>query len=142
MGPISGCWKPLEKLKIVPDVVTGTSMGALVGAAFVTGKLAALRSRMENFSKADIAGMLDLRLATGGLIEGRRIENFLDSLKIQGSIETFSARYGAVARRTSHRRKSGCKPDPWGGRFAPPSACRAYSAPWGMTSMGGWSMAA
>lgn len=92
-----GVLEALEKLKIVPDVVTGTSMGALVGAAFVTGRLAALKSRMENFSKADIAGMLDLRLATGGLIEGRRIENFLDGLKIQGMIETFSARFGVVA---------------------------------------------
>jgi NTE family protein len=92
-----GVLEALEKLKIVPDIVTGTSIGALVGAAFVTGRLAALKDRMENFSKADFAGMLDLRLATGGLMEGRRIENFLDGLEIRGDIETFATRYGAVA---------------------------------------------
>lgn len=92
-----GVLESLTKLEIVPDIVTGTSIGALVGAAFATGRLAALKARMENFSKADVAGMLDLRLRTGGLIEGRRVENFLDSLAIQGTIETFVTRYGAVA---------------------------------------------
>lgn len=92
-----GVLESLAKLGIVPDVVTGTSIGALVGAAFVTGRLAALKARMEHFSKADVAGMLDLRLSMGGLIEGKRIENFLDSLAIKGTIETFTPRFGAVA---------------------------------------------
>jgi NTE family protein len=92
-----GILESLGKLGIVPEIVTGTSIGALVGAAFATGRLAALKSRMENFTRADIATMLDVRLASGGLIEGARIENFLDSLGIQGAIETFACRYGAVA---------------------------------------------
>lgn len=92
-----GVLEALEKLQIVPDVVTGTSIGALVGAAFVTGRLTALKARMENFTKLDVAGMLDPRLAMGGLIEGRRIENFLDSLAIRGTIETFTPRFGVVA---------------------------------------------
>ena len=87
----------LAALGIVPDVIAGTSVGALVGAAFVTGKLAALKARMENFGRRDVAAMLDLHLKTGGLIEGRRIENFLDSLGIAGAIETYGPRYGAVA---------------------------------------------
>ena len=87
----------LAKLGIVPDVVTGTSIGALVGAAFAARRLPALKTRMENFSKVDVASMLDVRLMTGGLIEGKRIENFLESLGIQGAIESFDFRYGAVA---------------------------------------------
>lgn len=92
-----GVLEALEKLQVVPDVVTGTSIGALVGAAFVTGRLGALKARMENFTKVDVASMLDPHLAMGGLIEGRRIENFLDSLEIRGRIETFTTRFGAVA---------------------------------------------
>jgi NTE family protein len=92
-----GVLESLGTLGIVPDIVTGTSIGALVGAAFVCGRLAALKTRMESFSKADIAPLLDVRLATGGLIAGRRIENFLDGLGIRGSIEAFVPRYGAVA---------------------------------------------
>jgi NTE family protein len=92
-----GVFEGLAALGIVPDVVAGTSVGALVGAAFVTGKLAALKARMENFGRRDVAAMLDVHLTTGGLIEGRRIENFLGSLGIAGTIETHGPRYAAVA---------------------------------------------
>jgi len=92
-----GVLEGLAALGVVPKVVSGTSIGSLVGAAFVTGKLAALKTRMENFGRRDVAAMLDLHFATGGLIEGRRVENFLDSLGIAGSIEDQAARYAAVA---------------------------------------------
>jgi NTE family protein len=92
-----GVLESLGAMGIVPDIVTGTSIGALVGAAFVSGRLGALKTRLESFSKADVAALLDVRLASGGLIEGRRIESFLDSLGIRGSIEAFVPRYGAVA---------------------------------------------
>ncbi len=92
-----GVFEGLAALGVVPEVISGTSIGSLVGAAFVTGKLAALKTRMENFGRHDVAAMLDVHLATGGLIEGRRVETFLDSLGIAGSIETQGRRYAAVA---------------------------------------------
>ncbi len=93
-----GIFEALDTLGIVPDVVCGTSIGALVGAAFVTGKLSALKTRItENFGWREIVGLLDVRLATGGLIEGRRIESFLESLHITGAIEDQKIRFGAVA---------------------------------------------
>ena len=92
-----GVFEGLAALGVVPEVVSGTSIGSLVGAAFVTGKLAALKTRMENFGRHDVAAMLDIHLATGGLIEGRRIEDFLDSLGIAGLIEKLGPRYAAVA---------------------------------------------
>jgi len=92
-----GVFEGLAALGVVPEVVAGTSIGSLVGAAFVTGKLAALKTRMENFSRRDVAAMLDVHLTTGGLIEGRRVENFLDSLGIAGLIEKQGCRYAAVA---------------------------------------------
>ncbi len=92
-----GVLEGLAALGVVPEVVSGTSIGALVGAAFVTGKLAALKARIENFSRRDVAAMLDLHLTTGGLVEGKRVENYLDSLGIAGSIEALRPRYAAVA---------------------------------------------
>jgi NTE family protein len=92
-----GVLEGLAALGIVPEVVSGTSIGALVGAAFVTGKLAALKTRMENFGRRDVAAMFDLHLTTGGLIEGRRVESFLNGLGIDGSIEAHGPRYAAVA---------------------------------------------
>lgn len=87
----------LNAIGVVPDIVAGSSIGALVGAAFVTGRLAALKSRMENFSRIDVAAMLDVQLAAGGLIEGKRIESFLEGLGIRGAIEGLVPRFGAVA---------------------------------------------
>jgi NTE family protein len=52
---------------------------------------------MEHFGRRDVATLLDLRLSTGGLIEGKRVESFLDSLGIAGAIETLSPSYAAVA---------------------------------------------
>ncbi len=92
-----GVLEALNGLGIVPEIVCGTSIGALVGAAFVTGKLAALKARMEAFSRRDVASLLDLRLMTGGLIEGKRIEIFLEGLGIKGKIEDLPVRYGAVS---------------------------------------------
>jgi NTE family protein len=51
----------------------------------------------ETFGRRDVAAMLDLHLTTGGLIEGRRVETFLDSLGIAGSIEMQGPHYAAVA---------------------------------------------
>jgi NTE family protein len=92
-----GIIEGLAAMGIVPEVVAGPSVGALVGAAFVTGKLAGLKARMESFGRRHVAAMFDLRFTSGGLIEGKRIENFLDELGITGAIETTGHRYAAVA---------------------------------------------
>jgi NTE family protein len=92
-----GVFEGLAALGIIPDVVCGTSIGALVGAAFATGILNALKDRMEKFGRRHVAAMFDVRLSTGGLIEGKHIENLLKELGIRGDIESFATRYAAVA---------------------------------------------
>lgn len=92
-----GIIEALGELGIVPQIVCGTSMGALVGAAHAAGKLSALKARIEHFGWREIAGLLDVSLAGGGLIEGRRIESFVAGLGIAGNIEAFPIRFGAVA---------------------------------------------
>ena len=83
-----GVIEALESFGIVPDVVCGTSIGALVGAAYVTGKLVALKTKVESFGRREVAAMFDIHLSSGGLIEGRRIESFLEELGISGNIES------------------------------------------------------
>lgn len=92
-----GVLEGLAALGIVPEIVCGTSIGALVGAAHAAGKLAALKSRIEGFGWREVAALLDVRLTGGGLIEGKRIESFVTGLGIVGDIETFPIRFGAVA---------------------------------------------
>ncbi|MBV9694892.1 MAG: patatin-like phospholipase family protein, partial [Alphaproteobacteria bacterium] len=92
-----GIIEGLAALGIAPQLVAGTSIGALVGAAFATGRLEQLKTRMENFGRLDTAGMFDFRLASGGLIQGRRVETFLAELGIEGDIEALPVRFGSVA---------------------------------------------
>jgi len=92
-----GIIEALNSYGIVPDIVCGTSIGALVGSAYVTGRLGALKNKMENFGRRQVAAMFDVNLTSGGLIEGRRIESFLDELGICGAIESLNVRFGAVA---------------------------------------------
>lgn len=82
---------------IVPDVVCGTSIGALVGAAHVAGRLSELRQWAETATWRKIARLTDLRLSGGGLISGRQVVAFLQGLGIDGLIEGYRTNYAAVA---------------------------------------------
>lgn len=92
-----GILEGLAEMGIAPDIVCGTSIGALVGAAFCAGQLPALKSRVTGLGWREIAALLDVHFAGGGLIEGRRIETFLTDTGITGGIESLPLKFGAVA---------------------------------------------
>jgi NTE family protein len=87
----------LADVGIEPDIVCGTSIGALVGAAYVAGKLAALREWAEAVTWREIVELMDIRLSGGGLIDGRRVVDFLRGLGIAAPIESYAKAYAAVA---------------------------------------------
>lgn len=62
----------LEREGIRPDVVCGCSIGALVGAAYVSGKVAELGKWVSSLDWHDVVGMLDLSFR-GGLIRGEKV---------------------------------------------------------------------
>lgn len=82
---------------IVPDIVCGTSMGALIGASHVAGRLSELRQWAETATWRKIARLTDLRLSGGGLISGRQVVAFLQGLGIGEPIESYVTQYAAVA---------------------------------------------
>ena len=87
----------LTEAGIIPDVICGSSMGALVGAAHVAGRLAPLKEWPEGATWRKIAGLTDLRFTGGGLVSGRQIVGFLRSLEISAPIESYPTQYAAVA---------------------------------------------
>ncbi|CAN5715912.1 patatin-like phospholipase RssA [soil metagenome] len=87
----------LTEAGIAPDIVCGTSIGSLVGAAHVAGKLAALRQWAETATWRKIARLTDLRLSGGGLISGRQVVAFLQDLGVGQAIESYATLYAAVA---------------------------------------------
>lgn len=82
---------------IEPDIVCGTSMGALVGAAHVAGRLAELRQWAETMTWRKFARLTDVRLSGGGLVSGRQVVAFLQDLGIGGPIEGYDIQYAAIA---------------------------------------------
>ena len=82
---------------IEPDVVCGTSIGALVGAAYVAGKLGRLRQWAETATWRAILRLTDVRLTGGGLMNGRQVVAFLQQIGIDQPIESYGRPYAAVA---------------------------------------------
>ena len=92
-----GIIKSLAEAGIEADIVCGTSMGSLVGAAYVAGRLTELRQWAETATWREIVGLMDVRLSGGGLISGKQVVSFLRGLGVEEPIESYTKRYAAVA---------------------------------------------
>jgi len=92
-----GVIRELEALGIVPDYVAGTSMGALVGAAYVGGQLDALEDWCLSISPRKFASMIDVNLLSGGLVEAKQVTKFFEKLDMPTLIEDQKTPYLAVA---------------------------------------------
>lgn len=57
----------------MPDVVAGTSVGAIVGAMYCSGHLNGFERWVRRLSRREMLGYLDLAMAGGGFFEGRRL---------------------------------------------------------------------
>lgn len=68
----------LERAGIRPDFVCGTSIGALVAAAYAAGALDRLEPWVRQLSWKAVLGLLDVRM-DGGLIEGAKLVSFFRS---------------------------------------------------------------
>ncbi len=68
-----GVMRALSKLKIQPDVVCGTSVGALVGGCHLSGNLDALEDWALGLTRLGMVRYLDFRFPGKGLIAGNRL---------------------------------------------------------------------
>ncbi len=82
-----GILRGLKRHGIEPDVVAGTSIGALVGAAHLAGYADTLEAWARSLTKVRLVTYLDFHAATGGLIGGRRLvermKRYLGDLRIE-----------------------------------------------------------
>ncbi|HBR97402.1 MAG TPA: patatin-like phospholipase RssA [Gammaproteobacteria bacterium] len=82
---------------IKPEIVCGSSIGALVGGAYASGHLDALKTWTESLTWKDIVSLLDISLGSGGLIEGERVLKRLEAHFSDRPIEDLPIDYAAVA---------------------------------------------
>jgi NTE family protein len=89
---------------IVPNVVVGTSIGAVVGGAYAAGHLDKLEEWARSLQPRNIFGYLDIRLNGSGLIGGDKLAAQLESAMGQTLIEDLPLKFATVATevRTGH----------------------------------------
>ncbi|HSO07956.1 MAG TPA: patatin-like phospholipase family protein [Pelomicrobium sp.] len=91
-----GVIRALKEAGIEPDVVCGSSVGALVGAIYVHGDLDGFEEWVRALNWKRVVSLLDFTLE-GGLIQGERLMAFLAG-HLQGvAIEQLAKPFAAVA---------------------------------------------
>lgn len=91
-----GVIQALEDLGVRPDIVAGTSIGALVGAACAAGKNAELTEWVLKLTRKDVVSFMDLTF-NGGMLKGERLMDFFRQHFIDGPIEDLDVPFGAVS---------------------------------------------
>ncbi len=75
-----GVINALEDHHFRPDIVVGTSMGAVVGAAYAAGRLSEFSGFMQNIDWKSILTYCDFSFPQQGLLDGNKIMNQLTEL--------------------------------------------------------------
>ncbi len=91
-----GVIRALEEAGIEPDIVCGTSIGALVGAAYVDGDLDRLETWVRGLKLQTVVSFLDFSLG-GGLIKGNKLIDFFRRHFVDRDIADLDRPFGAVA---------------------------------------------
>ncbi|MBT1451474.1 patatin-like phospholipase family protein [Glaciecola sp. XM2] len=92
-----GIIKELNKLGVEPDIICGTSVGAMVGAAYAKGNMDRLAEWACSLTKLDVARFVDINTSMKGFVDIKRFHGFLteyiagDDDKIEDLPKTFAA---------------------------------------------------
>ena len=92
-----GVLRALNKAGIKPDIIAGTSIGAVVGACEIAGQLDELESFARDLTRRRVLGFLDFNFSGTGLITGHRLGERLRQQLGNISIEELPRRFTAVA---------------------------------------------
>lgn len=68
-----GVLRALEEAGIRPDIVAGTSIGAVVGGCYTAGKLDPLEEWARRLNRLRMIGYMDFKVRQPGLIGGKRL---------------------------------------------------------------------
>ena len=91
-----GVIRALEKAGVRPDVVCGTSIGALVGGAYAMGELDRLERFVLGLRIPDVVGFMDVSLS-GGVLKGDRVMEHFRRGVADRPIEELRVPFAAVA---------------------------------------------
>jgi len=84
---------------IVPDIVCGTSIGALVGASYVSNNLENLEGWVCSLTKFETARFFEINTSLNGFVNTERLHHFLNEYVASdnAAIEDLAKQYATVA---------------------------------------------
>jgi NTE family protein len=82
---------------IVPDIIVGTSIGAVVGGCSATGQLDPLEEWARSLTRRRIISYLDVRIGGSGLVGGGRLAARLQESVGKTLIEDLPVQFAAIA---------------------------------------------
>ncbi len=92
-----GVLKVFEEADVRPDVITGTSIGALVGAMWAAGKTAAeIEAIAGAFDMRTLMSFADVTIKGGAILSGTKVEAFLRA-HLPATFEELGVPFGCVA---------------------------------------------
>lgn len=92
-----GVFKALIKHGINPEIVSGTSIGAVVGGCYLANKLDAIEEWALSLNRKRILSYLDFKVKSSGVIGGKRLHKLLKVHFKDLTIEDLNHPYVAVA---------------------------------------------
>jgi NTE family protein len=92
-----GVMRKLTEAGILPDVIAGTSIGAVVGGSYLADKLDELEEFARSLTPRRIFSLLDVRIGGSGLIGGERLATQLTKHFGDTTIESLTKPFVAVA---------------------------------------------
>ena len=92
-----GVMRVLARAGIVPDIIAGCSIGAVVGGCYAAGKLDELEDFALSLTKRRVMGLLDFHFTGSGLIAGGRLQKLLDQDLTDLRVETLPIRFCTIA---------------------------------------------
>jgi NTE family protein len=94
-----GIIKALLDEGVKPDVICGTSVGAMIGAAYLAGNLDKLEEWVLGSTRTDVLRFFDVKLSQSGFVDTKRLNWFLHNYIAEAdqSIESLPGRFAAVS---------------------------------------------
>jgi NTE family protein len=92
-----GVLQTLLKHGLRPEIVAGTSMGAVIGGCYAAGQLEATAEWARSLTRRRVLGYLDVSLAGSGLINGSRLARQLERTIGRIKIEALDIHFAAIA---------------------------------------------
>jgi NTE family protein len=82
---------------IVPDVIVGTSIGAVAGGCYAAQQLDRLETWARSLTVRHVLGYLDISLSGSGLIRGNHLAHELEAALADTRIDDLPLRFAAIA---------------------------------------------